>query len=115
MEENLKGKPNCKICGVEKTKENAYTWMGKVSSYCKSCEKNKTLMNKRRNNNTMKSRGKKVWEKVNRNHYPDPDWVWTQIENNESPASYTDKLNKKYALSTHGNTGKANRWKNKNK
>lgn len=106
---------NCKVCGIEKTPENTYMWSGKFGSYCKSCDKRKGTMNKYKNNNTIKSRGKKVWEKVNKNHYPDPDWVWIQIENNESPASYTEKLNQKYALSTHGNKGKANRWKNKNK
>ena len=114
MEENLKGKPNCKICGIKKGKENTYIWNSKFSSYCKSCEKNVTLMNKRRLNNTLKGRGKKVWEKTNKNHYPDPDWVWQQIENNESPAKFMEKLEQKYALSKHGNSGKNNRWKNKN-
>lgn len=91
-------------------------WGGSFGSYCKSCDKRKGTMNKRKNSkDTLKSRGRKVWEKVNKNHYPDPEWVWTQIENNESPASYTEKLNAKYSLSTHGNTGRTNRWKNKNK
>lgn len=54
------------------------------------------------------------WEKVNKNHYPDPEWVWQQIEMNESPASFHEKLEQKYALSKHGNSGKVNRWKNKN-
>ena len=56
----------------------------------------------------------KKWVKSNKKHYPDPDWVWQQIENNESPASLHDAMEKKYALKKHGNTGNDNRWKNNN-
>ena len=58
----------------------------------------------------------KEWVKNNKKHYPDPDWVWEQIENNESPASLHDAMEKKYALKKHGNTGNpGNRWKNNDK
>ena len=64
-------------------------------------------------NPNIRSVATRQWTKVNKNHYPDPDWVWTQIENNESPAMFMEKLDQKYSLSAHGNKGKNNRWKNK--
>jgi hypothetical protein len=58
----------------------------------------------------------KIWEKHNKKHYPDSEWVWTQIENSESPALLFDAIEKRYALKKHGNTGNpGNRWKNKSK
>jgi len=63
--------------------------------------------------NVQGRRTTKKWEKVNKNHYPDPEWVWTQIENGESPASFHEKLNAKYALNAHGNLGKKQNRKKK--
>ena len=55
----------------------------------------------------------KVWEKTNKKHYPDPDWVWNQIENKD--VKLTEAMDVKYALKKHGNTGNpGNRWKNNN-
>ena len=51
--------------------------------------------------------------KTNKNHYPDPEWVWTQIENNESPAVIYEKMDVKYALNAHGNLGKKQNRKKK--
>jgi len=121
MSVSKKGKPNCKICGIEKTLENTYQRSdGKLSTYCKECDKEKSYIAKGYNRDMdKKSRrkpGNKVWQKTNKNHYPDPEWVWQQIELNEGAAQFMESINKKYALSTHGNKGKSNRWKNnKNK
>lgn len=119
MEEKLKGKSHCKICGLKKTIENTYVYLNKLSSYCKSCEKIKTAKNKRveiRMINKTKKRSvtPKIWEKTNKNHYPDSEWVWAQIEMNEAPSTIMEKMDQKYALSVHGNTGRSNRWKNNN-
>ena len=47
-------------------------------------------------------------QKTNKNHYPDPDWVWQQIENNEAPAAFYEKMEQKYSLNkVHGNS----KWK----
>jgi len=54
--------------------------------------------------------------KTNKNHYPDSDWVWQQIENSTTGRALGEALDKKYALKAHGNEGNpGNRWKNKNK
>lgn len=117
-------KPHCLGCDVFKTEENTYKQSknGNLQSYCKSCDKKRITENKRKKRlgigpmkKNKRSAVTKYWAKSNKNHYPDPDWVWTQIENGESPASFHEKLEKKYALNKHGNEGKANRWKNKNK
>ena len=50
----------------------------------------------------------KEWSKPNKNHYPDSEWVWQQIENNIPSTIFADKLEKKYTLSQHGNVGKKN-------
>lgn len=115
--------PHCISCGILKTEENAYrNSNGGASSYCKSCEKESSKQNKRnkrlgiipmKKNPNIRSVATHQWTKTNKNHYPDPDWVWTQIENNESPAMFMEKLDQKYSLSAHGNKGKNNRWKNK--
>ena len=47
----------------------------------------------------------KVWERTNKNHYPDQEWVWNQIENSESTTLFNNAMEKKYALKEHGNTG----------
>ena len=52
-----------------------------------------------------KRRIHKVWEKTNKNHYPDTEWVWAQIENNEAPYTLHEAMEKKYALKKHGNVG----------
>jgi len=44
-------------------------------------------------------------EKVNKNHYPDPEWVWQQIELNEKPAVFYDKLEQKYSLNKSKGSG----------
>ena len=116
--------PNCVKCGIVKTEENSYkNQYGKLGSLCKSCDKEATKERKRnqrlgiipmRKKTNRRSTTGKEWIKSNKNHYPDPDWVWQQIENNESPAMFMEKLEQKYALSKHGNSGKNNRWKNKN-
>ena len=122
-----KGKPHnpyCLKCGVLKTEDNAYKQpSGKLQSYCKSCDKKDKTERKRNQRLGMipiKKKHKrsvvgKEWSKPNKNHYPDPEWVWTQIENNESPAAFVEKLNQKYALSTHGNKGKNNLGRKKTK
>ena len=43
--------------------------------------------------------------KSNPNHYPDPFWVWQQIENNLPASDFSDQLEKKYTLKAHGNLG----------
>ena len=54
----------------------------------------------------------KVWEKSNKNHYPDSEWVWQQLET--PGVNLVEAMDKKYELKKHGNEGnKGNRWKNK--
>jgi hypothetical protein len=49
----------------------------------------------------------KKWNKTKKNHYPDSDWVWQQLENNTGVEEFYNKLDKKYHLSDqHGNKGK---------
>ena len=48
----------------------------------------------------------KQWKKTNKNHYPDSEWVWTQLENNLDVEEFYRNLDKKYELKAHGNTGK---------
>jgi len=55
---------------------------------------------------TKKYKVTKVWEKTNKKHYPDPEWVWSQIENEDVKVS--EAMEVKYALKKHGNTGKNN-------
>lgn len=115
-----KGKPfnpNCTICGCVKTVEN--TWQskrtGKFNSYCRECDKQRTRYNNyySQMKTTKHTKGNKRWERTNKNHYPNPDWVWSQIELGLNAEQYSNNLEKKYALKKHGNTGSANRWKNK--
>jgi len=117
--------PNCVDCGILKTKENTYaSGTGGLGSLCKSCDKTRSIERKRNrklgiipvkkhNKKNKRSYSPKEWVKSNKNHYPDPDWVWRQIELGEGGAVFMEKLEQKYALSKHGNSGKNNRWKNK--
>lgn len=114
----------CKRCGTIKTLENTYS-NGRnesgMAAYCRSCEKeyqrNRRLMNKPKKRSVVT----KQWVKSNKNHYPDPEFVWQQIENSVTGTLLSDALEKKYELKKHGNTGNpGNRWindkdKNKNK
>lgn len=118
-----KGKPfnpNCVTCGCKKTEEN--TWVnkknGKFNSYCRSCDNRRVYRNKYYKpvkEKTKRSKGNHRWQHSNKKHYPDPEWVWSQLELGLNAEQYTNNLDKKYALKKHGNEGKANRWKNKNK
>ena len=56
--------------------------------------------------NKLLGRERKNWVKTNKNHYPDSEWVWTQLENGVTGKNLYDKIETKYALSTHGNLGK---------
>jgi len=55
---------------------------------------------------------RKEWKKTNKNHYPDSEWVWAQLENGVTGTKLYDKLDVKYALSTHGNLGRKQNRKN---
>ena len=54
----------------------------------------------------------KTWERTNKNWYPDPEWVWTQLENHNSGTALYNKIDVKYELSDHGNLGKKQTRKN---
>jgi hypothetical protein len=59
-------------------------------------------------NNKQRGEGRRKvrkFQKTNKNHYPDPFWVWQQIENDFPASDFTDKLEKKYELKKHGNLG----------
>ena len=75
---------------------------------CKSCESAyaKAYNRKTKQPNPPKMRKLKKWNKLNKNHYPDPEWVWQQIENGNTGSKLYDKLDQKYALKSHGNLGK---------
>jgi hypothetical protein len=45
-------------------------------------------------------------KKTNPNHYPDPQWVWNQIEKGITGEELYDKMDVKYSLKAHGNLGK---------
>lgn len=49
---------------------------------------------------------KHEWKKTNRNHYPDSEWVWEQLENGVTGDKLYNAIDKKYALKTHGNLNK---------
>ena len=98
--------PNCVRCNVLKTSENAYVYKdGRHGSYCKSCEIQNSKENRKKWSDMAKRNTTKTWNKTNWNHYPDPDWVWTQIENGNIGAKLYEKMDKKYELKAHGNTG----------
>lgn len=99
MEERKK----CRNCQVEQVITEFYTDPKKVdgrSSRCKTCHK---AYSKRYN---MKPFKDKKWNKTNKNHYPDSDWVWQQLENGVTGLELYDKIDKKYELKAHGNKGK---------
>lgn len=75
---------------------------------CKGCEQEylKTYNRKNKQPNPPKMTKSKKWNKTNKNHYPDPEWVWTQIENGNTGSKLYDKIDQKYALKKHGNLGK---------
>lgn len=54
----------------------------------------------------MKSTRDKKWTKTNKNHYPDSEWVWQQLEQNVGSEEFYRRLDKKYELKKHGNEGK---------
>ena len=37
----------------------------------------------------------KKWKKSNKNHYPDSDWVWSQLENNVTGEKLYNAIDKK--------------------
>lgn len=102
---------NCLVCEVEKTKENTYiSKEGIFSSYCKSCEKKKSYDRKypktKEQAKQMSLPGYKTWVKVNKNHYPDSDWVWQMLENHTTGEELLEQIDIKYELKKHGNKGK---------
>ena len=122
-ERKIKGKLHCRKCNKGKTIENTFIQRHNVygfrwASYCKSCElamkKDKRKQMKKENRISKKYKTTKVWEKTNKNHYPDQDWVWQQLE---TPGiNVAEAIEKKYHLKSHGNEGNpGNRWINRNK
>lgn len=84
----------------------SYTTKDKHSPKCKPCE-----CEHRREKRAMGlGRPKKQrWVRTNKNHYPDSEWVWTQLENGITGTKLYEKIDKKYALSDHGNLGKSHK------
>jgi len=79
---------------------------GGYQTYCKGCarEAGRTYYKHKAKIQNMKKPHK--WNKTNKNHYPDPEWIWTQLENGVQGEALYNKMDKKYALNTHGNSGK---------
>jgi len=92
----------CNKCGVERPLTDYYPSPGQkngIHARCKFCH--------REYQRSLKlNHPQKQWKKANKNHYPDPDWVWTQLENNVSGVDLCNKIEEKYELKTHGNKGK---------
>ena len=113
MEEKRK---QCSKCGKEKPINEFYRNVrsGDGHQYqCKVCDKIQATEHKRqvrlglinpRKHSTMAI--EKRWKKTNQKHYPDSEWVWTQLENGVTGKQLYDKMDKKYALQSHGNEGK---------
>lgn len=107
----MEERKHCNKCNNDKSLTEFYKSKNHVDGLqgvCKECYKKY-----RRNINAMSKSSKRAsiykWKKTNKNHYPDPEFVWEQIENNITGDEFQDRLNKKYALYDHGNLGKKHR------
>lgn len=121
-------KKQCSVCKQVLPIEEFYPSPARKDGYqvkCKVCDKAYAAEHRRQirlglkqPKNTLMNMSNKHWKKTNPNHYPDSEWVWTQLENGVTGKQLYDKIDQKYTLSTHGNTGKThtvnrNPWKNR--
>jgi len=79
---------------------------------CKACDKvrgreqKRKVASKNKRHDPMNKYKPKNWKKTNRKHYPDSEWVWTQLENGVTGVDLYKKMDVKYTLSDHGNLGR---------